>query len=92
MVHIAQGGSATGTLNIHTNGTLIAAEITTGNVNGTSYLNLDGGVIPRFCQYSQFLHDIFVVNFYSGGITLDSQGFDITFPKAFRHLVLPLVV
>ena len=77
LVHIAQGGSATGTLNLYTNGILITGEITTGNLNGSSYLTLDGGTIQASAAKPNFLHDIFVVNMNAGGVTFDTHTFDI---------------
>lgn len=82
VVHIAQGSTATGTLNVSTNGTLITTELTTGNTLAPSYLNLDGGTIRASASSTHFLHDIFFVSLLSGGVTFDSQGFNLTIPEA----------
>lgn len=80
MVHIAQGGSATGTLNIN-GGTLLAGEITTGSAVASSYLNLNGGVIQAAANNNNFIHDLLFVNLYAGGVTFDSQGYNIAIPQ-----------
>jgi autotransporter-associated beta strand protein/T5SS/PEP-CTERM-associated repeat protein len=81
VVHVAQGGTATGTLNIN-GGTLLTREITTGNTAAPSYLNLNGGVIQASADSANFIHDLFFVNLYAGGVTIDSQGYNIVVPQA----------
>lgn len=76
-VHIAQTSSGNGTLNVN-GGTLLAAEITTGNSGGFSSLNLNGGAIIALNDNPNFLHDLSQALVGPGGAIFDSQGFNIT--------------
>jgi len=81
VVHIAQTGSANGTLSIN-GGTFAATELTTGNNSAVSSLNLNGGIVQAAASSANFLHDIFIVQVQSGGAIFDSQAFNITIPQA----------
>ncbi len=76
-VHIAQTASGNGTLNVN-GGTLLAAEITTGNSGGFSTLNLNGGTILALNDTLSFIHDLSQALVGAGGAIFDSQGFNVT--------------
>jgi len=80
-VHIGQLATSTGTMNVTTNATLTATEVTSGNSVATSTLNVDGGTIRASGNSGNFMHDIVFLNMLVGGMTIDSQGFNITIPE-----------
>ena len=75
-VHIVQNASATGTLNVN-GGSLIVAELTTGNAGGLSTLNLNGGTVQASGDNANFLHDLFQAFVGPGTTIFDSQGYNI---------------
>lgn len=75
-VHITQSTGGSGHLNVN-GGSLYANEITTGGTATGSALNLNGGTILALGNNPTFIHDITEVFVGAGGITFDSQGYNI---------------
>jgi len=79
-IHIAQT-SGNGTLNLN-GGSLSTTEITTGNPSSVSILRFNGATVKATANSANFVHGLFIVEMQSGGLVLDSQGFDVTIPQA----------
>ncbi len=80
IVHIAQTASSVGTLNLN-GGLLSASEITSGDPTGFSTLTMNGGTIQATGDNVNFMHDLIVAQISAGGVTIDSQGFNIGIPQ-----------
>jgi autotransporter-associated beta strand protein len=73
VVHISQNSGVNGTLNLNTNGTMTATEMTTGNAGGHSTLNFNGGtLVAGNGANANFLHDLSTNNVQTGGAIIDS--------------------
>ncbi len=59
-------------------GIMTLQELTTGNPALISQLSLNGGTLRATADNANFLHDIQLVNVKAGGITIDSQGYNLT--------------
>ncbi|HEV2696147.1 MAG TPA: autotransporter-associated beta strand repeat-containing protein [Verrucomicrobiae bacterium] len=79
-IHIAQT-TGNGTFNLNA-GNVSATEITTGNPSSVSILNFNGGTLQASANTANFIHGVFIVQVQSGGLVLDSQGFNVTIPQA----------
>ncbi len=84
VLHIAQNAGRIGTLNLNTNGTLIANEVTTGNTGAKSTLNFNGGTLAASASNANFLHDLSTNNILSGGAIIDSGANVITVAQVLR--------
>jgi autotransporter-associated beta strand protein len=82
VIHIAQTASSIGTMNLN-GGFCNAFEITTGDLTGFSTLTLNGGTIQANGDNTAFIHDLITAQISSGGVTFDSQGFNIGIPQTF---------
>lgn len=73
-IHISQNSGVSGTINLDTNGTLSATEITTGNAGGTSTLNINNGtlVAGSGANSTNFIHGVTAVNVQNGVAVFDS--------------------
>ena len=80
VVHIDQNASASGTLNLN-GGVMSLQELTTGNTGGYSTLTFDGGTLQATGDNANFLHDLTEVDLNAGGVTIDSQAYNITIPQ-----------
>jgi len=76
-LRITLNPSAAGSLTIN-NGLLTVNEIAAGNASGYSEINLNGGTIQARANNANFFHGITSVTLGGGGVTFDSQEFDIT--------------
>ena len=79
-LRIAHGGGISAYLNLN-GGDITASEIS-ANTGSYSELNLNGGTIRASGANPNFLHDVLFVNLAAGGVTFDSQTFDITVPQS----------
>lgn len=75
LLRIAHGGGNQSFMNLN-GGDLTVSEIS-ANTASYSELNLNGGTIRASGANANFLHDLTAVNLGAGGVTIDSQGFDI---------------
>jgi autotransporter-associated beta strand protein len=71
LVHLAEHGSATGIVNLD-GGVFTASEVSTGDTNGSSTLNFNGGTLAASMDSTNFLHDLTAANVQSGGAVIDS--------------------
>lgn len=74
---ICRSAGSVGVLNLD-GGTLTVGELTTGNIGGTSTLNLNGGTIIPTANNANFLHDIMFTQVSPGGAFFNTAGFDVT--------------
>jgi autotransporter-associated beta strand protein/T5SS/PEP-CTERM-associated repeat protein len=79
LLRIAHGAGAASYVNLN-GGEIITSEIS-ANTGSYSELNLNGGTIRASGANANFLHDVLFVNLAAGGVTIDSQAFDITVPQ-----------
>jgi len=73
--------AGSGTFNLD-GGTLTANEIAGGA--GTSALNLNGGTIVAAANNANFLHGVTAATLASGGVTINSAGFNVTIAQALQ--------
>lgn len=59
-------------------GTLAVNKITRGDVTGTSIIELNGGRIVARSSAADFMQDLTMVSVQEGGVTFDTNGYDIT--------------
>jgi len=79
-VTLGDGGSATGVVNLN-GGTIHTNRIISGGSTSTQTLNLNGGTIKaKSSEGNMIAGSKLVVNILSGGVTFDSNGFDIGVP------------
>jgi autotransporter-associated beta strand protein/T5SS/PEP-CTERM-associated repeat protein len=79
LLRIAHGAGAASYMNLN-GGDLTVSEIS-ANTGSYSEFNLNGGTIRASGANANFIHDLTVMNLGVGGVTIDSQGFDITVPQ-----------
>jgi hypothetical protein len=63
-------------------GTVNTTHITKGLGTGTAYLNLNGGTVRATAASATFISGLDGAYIYSGGTTIDSNGFDVTVTQA----------
>lgn len=80
VVHLAQNGSANGTLNLN-GGVMTLQELTTGNSGAVSLLNFNGGTLRATTNNGNFVWGLTLASIGAGGATIDSQGFTVTVPQ-----------
>ncbi|HTB83677.1 MAG TPA: autotransporter-associated beta strand repeat-containing protein [Candidatus Sulfotelmatobacter sp.] len=81
VVDIIDAAGGHGTLNLN-GGVMSLQELTTAYTSAVSVLNLNGGTLQASGNNSTFFHDIQLVNMGSGGVTFDSQSYNITVSQA----------
>lgn len=74
---LGDGGSAAGTVNLN-GGTVRTNRIVSGGSSSTQHLNLNGGtIIAKSAEGNMIAGSKLVVDLKAGGVTIDSNGFDI---------------
>jgi len=79
LLRIPQGGGTASYMNLN-GGELTVSEIS-ANTGSYSEFNLNGGTLRASGPNANFIHDLVVMNLGFGGVTIDSQGYDITVPQ-----------
>ncbi len=75
--------SATGTLNLKTNGVLLVNFLTDAGVTGTSTVNFDGGTLKAKASNTGFMPSGFdTAAITSNGLTVDTNSFNVTIGQA----------
>jgi autotransporter-associated beta strand protein len=75
----SKNSTTTGILNLN-GGTLSTTKLTM-NLAGTSIANFNGGVLKALGNTTTFINNLSNAVVYSGGITLDDGGFNVTVPQ-----------
>lgn len=76
-VVLGDGGSAAGTVNLN-GGTVRTNRIVSGGSSSTQHLNLNGGtIVAKSSEGNMISGSNLVVDLQAGGVTIDSNGFDI---------------
>ncbi|RYD37331.1 MAG: PEP-CTERM sorting domain-containing protein [Verrucomicrobiaceae bacterium] len=74
---LGDGGSAAGTVNLN-GGTVRTNRIVSGGSSSTQHLNLNGGtIVAKSSEGNMISGGKLVVDLQAGGVTIDSNGFDI---------------
>jgi autotransporter-associated beta strand protein len=86
---LTNGASAgtTATLNVNAGGTVETASIIAEGAGstGTSNVNFNGGTLKAGLSSTTFMQGLNNVRLQAGGVTVDTNGFDITIGQALAH-------
>ena len=78
-VMFSKNSATTGILNM--NGGTVATTSLTMNLAGTSTANFNGGTVKALGNSTTFINNITNAVVYAGGITVNSNGFNVTIPQ-----------
>ena len=80
LLNFGLSSAGTGTLNLYTNGTLLTSKISV--TSGTNTANFDGGTLEAKSSTTTFLSGLTTAVITNNGLTVDTNGFNITIAQA----------